>query len=237
MPGVAGDLDPRRLDPLPQQIAPRLRRRAEVQRGHLRDQPSVHLLRPRRVRIPGAQPRLDMRHRQPRMRCRQRRREGRTCVALHQHPVGPQVCEYLVHPRQYRGRQAVQPRPVPHQVQIAVRPNGKAGQNLVQHRAVLGRHADQRRQARGLSHAPKHRRHFDRLRAGPEDRQNAHAVIPAVMQPGLYVAQPEIAKVFGGPSVSVARIVPRRRRRRWRVSIPVGRRRRRRRGHRTAHRT
>ena len=93
--GVAGDDDVGRVDAVREQVAPREGCRREVQRGELRGEPAVHLLRERVVAVVGAQARLDVEDRHLLVERGQAGDERRGRVALHHDRVGSVLAHRL----------------------------------------------------------------------------------------------------------------------------------------------
>ncbi len=94
-------------------------------------------------------------------------------VALHQQHVGANLPEQRRQPFQHPGGDFGRRLRGGHQVQVVIGLEAEDLQHLVQHGAMLGRHADDaletiRRVLQGLHH----RRHLDGLRASPEDAEN-----------------------------------------------------------------
>jgi hypothetical protein len=86
--GVAGDMDGRRGDPLPEQVPPAGRGRGEVELGQVAGEDPVLLLRERGVGLARAEPRLDVAERDPMVIAGQGRAEDRGGVPLRQDEVG-----------------------------------------------------------------------------------------------------------------------------------------------------
>ncbi len=176
---VAGDAYPRRIDAFGQQVATRFLGRRKVQVGEPGGQPAVHLLRPRRMDVARPQARLDMADRHLRVERGQRGGEGRGRVALHEHPIRTQIGIDLGDALQHRGRDVSKALTRAHQIEVAIGADGEQVEHLVQHLAVLRGHADQGGDAGRFGEPAHDGRHLDRLGAGAEDRQDAHASHPA----------------------------------------------------------
>ncbi len=103
--GVAGHEHAVRGDVFRQQTIGRAARRRAVQAGRQRGRAAVHFLRPRRLQIAGAQPRLDVHERHAAVKGGQRRRQHRRGVSLGNHAIGPVALQSVVQSRQTTRRQ------------------------------------------------------------------------------------------------------------------------------------
>ena len=106
------------------------------------------------------------------IKARQRTRERRRRVPVHQHQVRLFLDHNAFNPAQYPHRDIHQRLVLLHQVQIVARRHIKKRQHLVQHLAMLRRHNNQRLQILRLFHRLHKRRHLDRFRTRPENKHN-----------------------------------------------------------------
>ena len=87
-------------DPLGQQILHAIGGRGEEQVGDVVGQDTIRLLWHRAIAAP--EPRLHMCHPKVHFRCRDRRRQGRVHIAVHEHQVGPFARQHRFHRRHHR---------------------------------------------------------------------------------------------------------------------------------------
>ena len=100
--GIAGDVEPGRLDPLPAQIIERAPRRAEVPARQPVGGDAIELLGKRRAQIAAAQPGLDMRERNAGVERRQRRDQHGRGIALGDDHVRRVLGDHAFHRRHHR---------------------------------------------------------------------------------------------------------------------------------------
>ena len=123
--GIARDQNSlRRVAFVEQRLLRPLGRSEEEIRHHV-DDPTVRLLRKRRLEISGAQPSLDVADAKPQMESRERGHHRRSCVALDQGPIGQGLAQKSMELGEPSRRQVVEGLVGPHQVQIVVGPNGE----------------------------------------------------------------------------------------------------------------
>ena len=139
-----------------------------------RSQDAIHFLRERLHHVAGSQPSLYMRHRNLLVESPDRARQRGCGVALHQDQVRMLGLQNGLDRGQNVRREAGQRLARPHQIEIVVGRYGKGRENLVQHVAMLRRHADFHREFIWPRAQPVNQRtQLDALRARSEDAENA----------------------------------------------------------------
>lgn len=137
---------------------------------------AIELLGPGTIEVSGAQPRLDVPHRDLEVERRQRRRERRSGVAVDEHRVGALLLQDGPDLKQHVGRDVEERLAGLHDVQVVVGRDAEHAQHLVEHLAVLARDADHRLELLGPSlQLVDERAHLYRLRARPEDEHDLPA--------------------------------------------------------------
>ena len=145
----------------------------EVQGGEARGHHPVHLFRKRLRQIAGAQSGLDVSHGNVLVEGRQRARQRGGGIALHQDHVGPFGRQDGLQLREDARGGLRQRLSRLHHVQVVIRRHLERRQHLVQHAAMLRRHAGLHRKLAGpLPHVQQHRAEFDRFRARAEDEKH-----------------------------------------------------------------
>ena len=152
-------------------------------REHARD-PAVRLLGPWRIEIPRAQAGLDMADRHAAVVAREACGERGRGVAVDEDHVGPGRLEDGLQAAQDERGHLREILAGPHHVEVEVGRDPEERQHLVEHLAMLGGHADARREARVGPQGEHDRRHLDRLGPRPENAQNPerHAACRPPMQ-------------------------------------------------------
>ncbi len=120
----------------------------------------------------GAQARLDVGDLDLGVVGGERRGHGGGGVALHHHPVGPDLVEDRLQGLQGQGAEAGERLVGPHHVQVMVGADVEEAEHLVEDMPVLAGDADDRLEVRGSLQGVHHRRHLYRLGAGAEHRQD-----------------------------------------------------------------
>ena len=101
---------------------------------------------------------------------RQRGRHGGRSIPMHQHNIGLFLFKYRLKPLQNIAGNIKKILPRLHDIQVIVRPDFKEIQNLIQHLAMLSRHADNTfKPVRMLFKLLDNRSHLDRLGTCAED--------------------------------------------------------------------
>ena len=145
-----------------------------MQIGDAGDEPAVHLLRPRRIDVAGAQAGFDMRHRDLVIKGGERAGEGRRRVALHDDPLGAPAVEHPGDPRQHRPGQVGEILVRSHDVEVPIRLQLEQFEKLRQHLAMLSGDADLAFELGPRRQFADHRRELDRFGSGAEDEQDPH---------------------------------------------------------------
>ena len=162
---IARDMYAGGRDAFAQQRSARQLSGRKVHSGKMVGQHAVQLFRERIGAVVRAQPGFHMPNGNAGVSSCQTRPQHRGCVALHQHPIGLKVPQWLLHIYQHL-RQHIAWRLVGlHKVQVIVRLNAKKLQHLVKQLAVLGSNQHTRLHARRALQRRHHRRHLYRLRA------------------------------------------------------------------------
>ncbi len=146
----------------------------KVNRGQPGGQHPVHLFGERLIAVTGAETGFDVTRGNSLEVGGEGGREAGHGVALHQQDVGADLAQQRRQPLQHsRGdvRRAIDRRSSGRDRDRPCRP--KTCEHLIEHGAMLGRHADHALEPIGrVLKRLDHRRHLDRLRAGPEDAEN-----------------------------------------------------------------
>lgn len=190
-PGVAGDPDAPGGLPLVQQVPPARLRGREVVRGEDVDRLAVELLRPGAVDVARAQARLDVADRDLQVEARQRRREARGGVAVDEDHVGALILEDRPQLEQHVAGHVEQGLARLHDRQVVVGLDVEHPQHLLEHLAVLARHADDGLElSRPGLELVDERAHLDGLRARAEDEHDfpRHDGPPSSFSSSLHVA-------------------------------------------------
>ena len=145
-----------------------------MQIGDAANEQPVNLLRPRRVNVAGAQPRLDMRDRDVVIKGGERPGKGRGCVPLDDDPVGAPGGENPADPRQHRAGQIGEVLIGPHDVEVPVRPQLEEFEKLRQDFAVLAGRANPAVEVGAAGQFPDDRRQLDGFGPGAEDKEQLH---------------------------------------------------------------
>ena len=134
---------------------------------------AVHFLRPWVVQIARAQARLNMADRNFAIIGGNRARHHRGRVALDDHPIGLLLVQNLANLNQSASGQRIERLAGRHQIEIMVRGDARKRQHLIEHFAMLSRHANAAFKARiGLQCVHK-REQLNRLWPSAENCQNA----------------------------------------------------------------
>ncbi len=134
---------------------------------------TVHLFGIRGQLVPGPKSGFHMAHFDLLKERRVAGQESRQRIAVHQHDVRLRFAQYRLQPLKHADRNLVQRLPIFHHVQIVIRLDLEHFQYLVEHLAMLSRHADDRFDpVRVLLQFENQRSHLDRFRAHAEDRHD-----------------------------------------------------------------
>ncbi len=171
---VAGDHDLVSRQILVEQVGPRSLGWREQTIGETVDHAAVHLFGPRPSQIAGAQPGLDMADPAAGIESGKRRRQRRRGVAVHQDPVGLLRGDNPLDAGEHRRRHIDEVLLRLHDSQVMIRGQAKKIEDSCQHVAMLAGQAKHRVERRAGRQRLDHRRHLDRLRAGPEYGENFH---------------------------------------------------------------
>ena len=139
-----------------------------MQVGKRCGQPTVHLFRPRRAHVAGAQAGFHVAHRDAGMERGQRRRQRGAGVAVDQHHPRPAARQHVLHAGQHAGGDPGQVLAGTHQVEVVVGDDVEQLEHLVEHLPVLRSDADTDPQAAMLAQRMQDRGHLDGFRAGAE---------------------------------------------------------------------
>lgn len=171
--GIAGHPDAIGGLALVQQVPSARLRGREVVPGDDVDRLAVKLLGPGAVDVARAQARLDVADWDLQVEARQRGGEARRGVAVDEDRVGPLILEYGLELEQNVAGHVEQRLTRPHDRQVVVGRHAKYPQHLLEHFAVLTRHADGRlKVARAGLELVYERAHFDSLRACAKDEHD-----------------------------------------------------------------
>ena len=144
----------------------------EMQRRKAADDPAVHFLGPGMVDIAAAQPRLDMRDRDLAIVCRQRGAHRGGGIALHDDDIRLFRIEDLPDPGQQAGGERIERLVGLHQVEIVIGRHPGDVEHLVEHPAMLARHAHARDETLIRLQRMDQREQLDRLGPCAEDGED-----------------------------------------------------------------
>lgn len=172
-PGVAGDPDVPGGLALVQQVPPARLGGREVVPGDDVDRLAVELLRPGAVDVARAQARLDVADRDLQVEARQRGGEARGGVAVDEDNVGALILEDRLQLEQHVAGHVEQGLARLHDRQVVVGLDVEHPQHLLEHLAVLARHADDGLElSRPGLELVDERAHLDGLRTRTEDEHD-----------------------------------------------------------------
>ena len=173
--GIAREDDPVVRNVLSEEIIAVPFGRREVDVGDVAGQRPVHLLGPRGVLVVRPETRFDVADGDLVVERRKRRDERRRRIAVDEDEVGLLFFKDRIKAEQNAGGDRRERLAGLHQVQVVIGPEVEQAQDLVEHLAVLGRHAEDRVDARFAFEPFHERRHFDRFGARSEDRKDFHS--------------------------------------------------------------